>query len=75
MVSAKLVSFTKGFSKHPYILPIIKVVSDYLRFSLNVKVDYFILHLILGSSFVIFLIFFDMNKKMQVRSRTVLSPD
>ena len=63
MISAKLVSFTKGFSKHPYILPIFKVVSEYLRFSLKVKVDYFILHLILGSSFVIFLIFFDMNKK------------
>ena len=45
--------------------------SKYLRFPFNVKVDYFILHSILFSSFVIFLIFFAMSrKKMHVRSRT-----
>ena len=36
--------------------------SEYLRFSFKAKVDYFILHSILVYSFVIFLIFFAMNK-------------
>ena len=62
-VSAKLVSFAKGFSKHPHILAIFKVDSEYLRFLFNVKVDYSILYLILVDSFVIFLAFFAMNKR------------
>ena len=45
--------------------------SKYLKFPFKVQVDYFILHSILFSSFVIFLIFFAMSrKKMHVRSRT-----
>ena len=73
-LGAKLVSFTKGFSKHPHILAIFKVDSEYLRFPFKAKVDYFILHSILVYSFVIFLIFFCYEqKKMHVRSRTVLS--
>ena len=62
-VSAKLVSFAKGFSKHPHILAIFKVDSEYLRFPFKVKVDYFILYSILVYSFVIFLLFFAMNKR------------
>ena len=62
-LGAKLVSFTKGFSKHPHILAIFKVDSEYLRFPFKAKVDYFILHSILVYSFVIFLIFFAMNKR------------
>ena len=62
-VSAKLVSFAKGFSKHPHILMILKVDPEYLRFPFNVKVDYWILYLILVYSFVIFLIFFATNKR------------
>ena len=56
-VSAKLVSFAKGFSKHPHILAIFKVDSEYLRFPFKLMVDYFILYSILVYSFVIFLIF------------------
>ena len=56
-------SFAKGFSKHPHILAIFKVDSEYLRFPFKVKVDYFILYSILVYSFVIFLIFFAMNKR------------
>ena len=62
-VSAKLVSFAKGFSKHPHILMILKVDPEYLRFPFKVKVDYWILYLILVYSFVIFLIFFATNKR------------
>ena len=62
-VSAKLVSSAKGFSKHPHILAIFKVASEYLRFPFKVKADYFILYSILVYSFVIFLIFFSMNKR------------
>ena len=58
--------------------------SEYLRFPFKAKVDYFILHSILVYSFVIFLTFFARTKsalkitcyeqkKMHVRSRTVLS--
>ena len=61
--SAKLVSFAKGFSEHPYILPVFKVVSEYLRFPFKEKVGYFILLSILVYSFVIFLIFFAMSKR------------
>ena len=56
-------SFAKGFSKHPHILAIFKVDSEYLRFPFKLKVDYFILYTILVYSFVIFLIFFAMNKR------------
>ena len=56
-VSAKLVSFAKGFSKHPHILAIFKVDSEYLRLPFKVKVYYFILYSILV------LIFFAMNKR------------
>ena len=62
-VSAKLVSFAKGFSKHPHILAIFKVDSEHLRFLFKAKVDYFILYLILAYSFVIFLKCFAMNKR------------
>ena len=41
-LGSKLVSFAKEFSKHPYILAIFKVDSEYLRFPFKVKVDYFI---------------------------------
>ena len=62
-LGAKLVSFTKGFSKHPHILAIFKVDSEYLTFPFKAKVDYFSFHSILVYSFVIFLIFFAMNKR------------
>ena len=62
-LGSKLVSFAKGFSKHPHILAIFKVDSEYLRFPFKVKVDYFILYSILVYSFVIFLIFFAINKR------------
>ena len=60
-LGSKLVSFAKGFSKHPYILAIFKVDSEYLRFPFKVKVEYFILYSILVSIFVIFLLLFSMN--------------
>ena len=56
-LASKLVSFTKGLSKHPHILAIVKVDSEYLRFPFKAKVDYFMRHSILVYSFVIFLIF------------------
>ena len=65
-LGSKLVSFAKGFSKHPHILAFFKVESEYLRFPFKVKVDYFILYSILVYSLVFFLLFFSMNK----RSRT-----
>ena len=43
-LGSNLVSFSKGFSKHPHFLTIIKVDSEYLRFSFKLKVDYFILY-------------------------------
>ena len=43
-LESNLVSFSKGFSKHPHILAIIKVDSEYLRFLFKLKVDYFILY-------------------------------
>ena len=43
-LGSNLVSFSKGFSKHPHILAIIKVDSEYLRFSFKLKVDYFTLY-------------------------------
>ena len=44
-------------------MAIFKVDSEYLRFPFKLKVDYFILYSILVYSFVIFLIFFAMNKR------------
>ena len=62
-LGSKLVSFAKGFSKHPHILAIFKVDSEYLRFPFKVKVDYFILYSILVSTFVIFLLLFSTSKR------------
>ena len=62
-VSAKLVSFARGFSKHPHVFAIFKVNCKYPRFPFKVKVDYFIVYSILVDSFVIFLIFFALNKR------------
>ena len=62
-LGTKLVSFTKGFSKHPHILAIFKVDSEYLTFPFKAKVDYFRLHSILVYIFVMFLIFLAMNKR------------
>ena len=59
----KVVSFAKGFSKHPHIFPIFKVVSEYSRLPFKLTVDYFTLYWILVSTFVIFLPFFYMNKR------------
>ena len=44
-------------------MAIFKLDSEYLRFPFKVKVDYFILYSILVYSFVIFLIFFAINKR------------
>ena len=62
-LGSKLVLFAEGFSKHPHILVISKVDSEYLRFPFKVRVDYFILYSILVSTFVMFLLFFSMNKR------------
>ena len=43
-LGSKLVSFAKGFSKHPHIFAIFKVDFEYLRFPFKVKVDFFILY-------------------------------
>ena len=66
-LGSKLVSFAKGFSKHPHILAIFKVDSEYLRLPFKLKVDYLILYLILVSTFVIFLVLFSMNKKRSTK--------
>ena len=71
-LGSKLVSFAKGFSKHPYILGILKVDSEYLRFPFKVKVDYFILYSILVSTFVIFLLLFCMNKRRRTNEASLL---
>ena len=68
---SKLVSFAKGFSKHPCILAISKVDSEYLRFPFKVKVDYFILYSILVSTFVIFLLLFSMNKSRRTNEASL----
>ena len=60
--------FQKDFLNILTFCRLLRWFSKYLRFPFKVKVDYFILHSILFSSFVIFLIFFAM--KMHVRSRT-----
>ena len=62
-LGSKLVSFAKGFSKHPYILAIFKVDSEHVRFPFKVKVYYFILYSILVSFSVMFHPFFAMNKR------------
>ena len=72
-LGSKLVSFAKGFSKHPHILAIFKVDSEYLRFPFKVKVDYSILYSILLYSFVVFLIFFAMNKRRRTNEAALLN--
>ena len=72
-LGSKLVSFVKRFSKHPRILPIFQVVSEYSRFPFKVKVDYFILHSILVYSFVIFLIFFAMKTRRHTNEAALLN--
>ena len=64
--------YTDRFSKHPYILDIFKVDSEYLRFPFKVKVDYFILYSILVSTFVIFLLLFSMNKRKRTNEASRL---
>ena len=71
-LGSKLVSFAKGFSKHPCILAISKVDSEYLRFPFKVKVDYFILYSILVSTFVIFLLLFSMDKRRRTNEASLL---
>ena len=70
-LGSKLVLFAKGFSKHPHILAIFKVDSEYLRFPFKVKVDYFILYSILVSTFVIFLLLFSMNKSRRTNEASL----
>ena len=67
-----IVSFAKRFSKHPHILAIIKVVSEYSRLPFKLKVDYFILYLILVSTFVIFLLLSSMNKRRRTKEASPL---
>ena len=68
-LGSKLVSFAKGFSKHPCILAIFKVNSEYSRFPFKLEVDYFIRYSILVSTFVIVLLrFFYEQKKTHERS-------
>ena len=71
-VPAIVVSFAKGFSKHPYNFPIFKVVSEYLRLIFKLKVDYFIIYLILVSTFVIFLLLYSMNKRGRMNEASPL---
>ena len=71
-LGSKLVSFAKGFSKHPHIWVIFKVDSEYLRFLFKAKVDDFILYSILVSSFVIFLLLFSMNKRTRTNEAPLL---
>ena len=66
-------SFAKGFSKHPHILAIFKVESEYLRFLFKVKADYFILYSVLVYSFVIFVILFAMNKRRRTNEASLLN--
>ena len=70
-LGSKLVSFAKGFSKHPHILAIFKADSEYLRFPSELKVAYFILYLILVSTFVIFLLLFSMNKRRRTNEASL----
>ena len=70
-LESNLVSFSKGFSQRSHILAIIKVDSEYSRLPFKLKVDYFILYLILVSTFVIFLLLSSMNKR---RRRKEASP-
>ena len=52
---------------------ILKVDPEYLRFPFKAKVDYLILYLILAYSFVIFLIFFAMNKRRRTNEASLLN--
>ena len=71
-LGCNLVSFSKGFSKHPHILAIIKVDSEYSRLPFKLKVDYFILYLILVSTFVIFLLLSSMNNRRRTKEASWL---
>ena len=71
-LGTKLVSFAKGFSKHTYILAIFKVDSEYLRYPLKLKVDYFTLYSILVSTIGIFLLLFSMNKRGRTNNVSLL---
>ena len=68
----ELVSFAKGFSKHPFILAIFKVDSEYLKFLFKVNADYFKLYSILVSTFVIFLLLFSMNERRRTNEASML---
>ena len=70
-LESNLVSFSKGFSKRPHILAIIKVDSEYLRFSVKLKVDYFILYSVLVSTLVIFLLLFSMNERRRTNESSL----
>ena len=70
-LGSKLVSFSKGFLKHLHILAIIKVDSEYLRFSFKLKVDYFILYSVLVSTLVICLLLFSMNKRRRTNEASL----
>ena len=70
-LGSNLVSFSKGISKHPHFLAIIKVDSEYLRFSFKLKVDYFILYWILVSTLVIFLLLFSMSKRRRTNEASL----
>ena len=67
-LGSKLVLFAKGFSKHPHILAIFKVDSEYLRFPFKVKVDYFILYSFSFLPFNLSSTFFYEQKKTHERS-------
>ena len=68
-LGSKLVSFEKGSSKHPCILAVFKVDSEYLRFPFKLKVDYLTLYSILVSIFCNFSsIFFYEQQKTHERS-------
>ena len=70
-LGSKLISFSNGFSKHPHILAIIKVDSEYLSFSFKLKVHYFILYSILASTVVIFLLLFSINKRRRANEASL----
>ena len=73
-LESNLVSFSKGFSKRPHILAIIKVDSEYSRLPFKLKLDYFILYWILVSTFVIFSFFLLWTKEdARTKPKTVLS--
>ena len=54
-------------------MAIFKGVSEYLRFPIKMKIDYLIPHSIFVYSFVIFLIFFAMNKRRRTNEGVLLN--